>query len=161
MVKDRAHQFRVIHGNMDCGISIVTEMLLKRYVPEELQLVVQTSSYAEELIELAEKARPDLFIFYFNNIMFATADSTFPNSMLRLPRAVLAQQHGRFLSVLQMISHARNTFNAPILVFSGHDGDPPLTEFIKEVADIYSHAPIEFEEIGPKLQRLFGWEEKT
>lgn len=161
-MNDRARQFRVIYGDGEKShVERLIPFLLKPIVPDEFELVIQSSFYGEKLLQFAEQCEPDLFIFWLNNISFSSAAPKFPNSTIDLPKEMRTQHHQRFVSVLKLISHVKESYKAPIFVISGHDGDPPLTEYIEEVSDLYTRAPFKFEVIQPKIRNLFGRKEES
>lgn len=152
-MRERADRF-VVSGNLDRALTHIITELLKPCLPEEVGLEIQSSPYGEEILVFAEREEPDLFVFLFNNVMFSTATPVFPNSTLDLSEAVLGDNPCRFAFSLEMISHVKNTFKTPMLVLSGHNGDPPLTKYLEGIADVLSPFPFNFEALKSRIRNL-------
>lgn len=158
---DRKDQFRVINGNLDKGLSRMTEFLIKSCMPPGRELVMQSSFHGEELLQFAQRNETDLFMFWFNNISCSHDDPRLTNSKVQIPDTFPPDVVRRFGGVLHLISHIRETYQKPIFVISGNEGDPPLTAYIEEVSDLFVHHSFEFEDVQPKIRNLFGWKEKS
>ncbi len=157
-MNDRARQFRVVCGNIEPSITGLIENLIKSCIPPELGLVMEPATMGEEILAWAEHRPPDLFVLFFNNIVFSSSTPAFPGSTVVLPEGMRTPANARLLEVLELISHVKAACTAPVLVISGYDGEPPLAGYLEELADVFVHVPIDFELLRPRIQKRFGWE---
>jgi len=131
--------FRVIVSDSERVAREVSRMLLRNILSRECELDIETTPFSEEIIELAEKNPPDLFLlFFFNNIRFKTNPVNFPNARYKSPKC-----DNRLEKALELASHLKETYSVPLFIVSGWDGDPPLTRQLQEVSDWYSKSPFE------------------
>lgn len=154
-IEKNRRQLRVVIGNIDPPLSKLIKALLESILPEGVELIMESTFFGEDLLCLAEQEKADLFVFVFNNIGFKNSDIQLPNSKVRIQGTASSGTDQKLQSTLRLISHIKETFNAPIVVFSGCDGkNPPLTKHIKDIADIFLPLPFDIKSFKQQIIEL-------
>ena len=88
-------------------------------------LKLGSSSYGQELLELAENGAIDIFILIMNNIRFSGVDSA----------------GDRLVNSLQLITQIKMTYGRPVIALSAWKEDSSLIARAKLAADFYLQMP--------------------
>ena len=71
----KKQQVRVQIGNFENPLNEVLSELIKEVIKDKYDLKLGSSSYGEDLLELAENGAINIFILIMNNIRFSSVDS--------------------------------------------------------------------------------------
>jgi hypothetical protein len=103
----------------------VLSELIKEVIKDKYHLKLGSSSYGEDLLELAENGAIDIFILIMNNIRFSSVDSV----------------GDRLVNSLQLITQIKTTYGRPVIVSSGWEENSSLIARAKLAADFYLQLP--------------------
>jgi hypothetical protein len=118
----KKQQIRVQIGNFENPLNDVLSELIKEVIKDKYHLKLGSSSYGEDLLELAENGAIDIFILIMNNIRFSSVDSV----------------GDRLVNSLQLITQIKTTYGRPVIVSSGYSS---LIARAKLAADFYLQLP--------------------
>jgi hypothetical protein len=125
-------QVRVQIGNtFEVSFTGIFYDLIKEVIKDKYDLVLRTSSYGQELLELAENGAIDIFILIMNNMRFSSVNSI--------------DIEDRMVNSLQLITKIKTTYGRPVIALSGWTEDSPLIARAKLAADFYLPMPFEID----------------
>ena len=122
----KKQQVRVQIGNaFEIAFTNIFSILIKKVIKDKYNLKLGSSSYGQELLELAENGAIDIFILIMNNIRFSGVDSV----------------GDRLVNSLQLITQIKMTYGRPVIALSAWEEDSSLIARAKLVADFYLQMP--------------------
>ena len=146
--EQKKQQVRVQIGDaFEDGFTDIFSDLIKKVVKDKYDLKLGSSSYGQELLELAENGAIDIFILIMNNIRFFSVDSV----------------GDRLVNSLQLISQIKTTYGRPVIAMSSWTEDSSLISRAKLAADFYLQMPFKIdaflEAFEKCLEMLPGFDE--
>lgn len=122
----KKQQVRVQIGNaFEVVFTELFSDLIKEVIKDKYNLKLGSSSYGQELLELAENGTIDIFILLMNNIRFSGVDSV----------------GDRLVNSLQLITQIKMTYGRPVIALSAWKEDSSLIARAKLAADFYLQMP--------------------
>ena len=127
--EQKKQQVRVqIGGGIETMFIDLFSEVIKEAIKDKYDLILGSSSYGEEILELAEKGTVDIFILIMNNIRFSSVD--FVGDHLE--------------NSVQLITQFKTTYGRPVIAMSGYKEHPAVAK-AKLAADFYFHLPFKMD----------------
>ena len=127
LIQEQKKQVRVQIGDgiEPMFIDIFSDVI-KEVIKDKYDLKLGSSSYGEEIMELAENDAIDIFILIMNNIRFSDVNSV----------------GDRLVNSLQLITQIKTTYGRPVIALSGLSENSSLVARAKLAADFYFQLPV-------------------
>jgi len=124
-------------------IEIFSAVILEAF-KDKYELKIGSSSYGEEILELAENGAVDIFILIMNNIRFSAVDTVID----------------RLENSLQLLRKIKTKYGTPVIAMSGWSEDsspmPNLVSNAKLAADIYLQMPFKMDALLNAFEKCLG-----
>ena len=102
--EQKKQQVRVQIGDaFEDGFTDIFSDLIKKVVKDKYDLKLGSSSYGQELLELAENGAIDIFILIMENILFSSGDSV----------------GDRLVQSVQLVTQIKAAYGRPVIVLTG------------------------------------------
>ena len=120
-------KIRVLIGNLDNNITETISGFIKHAIGEKYHVIVTSTAYCDELLNLTESQAFDIFVLIINNIIFPS-DNLPPEKPIE--------------KSLQLITHLRTEYKRPIIALTGLSDDPLFSDKVKLAgADFFFRMP--------------------
>jgi len=99
----KKQQVRVLIGNLNDPLNDLLSAIMKEVIKNKYDLKLGSSSYGEEMVELAENGAIDIFILIMENILFSSGDSV----------------GDRLVKSVQLVTQIKAAYGRPVIVLTG------------------------------------------
>ena len=134
---------KILIGNLDDLFTEILSEIIRDAIKRKHDVTVISSSYSDELQQIAEENEIDIFILVLNNIIY--------HSKLSFQK--------RMENSLHLINHFKMTYKKPVIALSGWNEDSSYITRAKLSADFFFPIPFETDAFGKAIRKCLDLKE--